>query len=166
MLGAIERLDSKHVGLYLLRAAANVSKVLYITRTTQKDMIEGFLDGFDTSLTHAVQEVIGLSLDEKQHKQIELRVADSGLGLRMSRSIADVAYVSSRAKTFEPCLAMDGEHVWEEAGVESEDVAMGGGQADARALGLLGAVARLKRITREYREGGLDAPGRVPKHRN
>ena len=165
-LTAIERLASKHVGLYLLRTAANVCKILYITRTTPRDMIEGLLEGFDISLMHAVEEVIGLRLEEKQCMQVELRVGDSGLGLRLGKSVADGAYVSSRAMTFEVCEELDTDFAWDATGGPgAEDRDMGvGGEAQV-ACGLAGAIARMKEAMPEYRAGGLDVPGQVPKQK-
>ena len=160
-LSAIERLNSKHVGLYLLRAAANVCKILYITRTTPRDMIEELLEGFDSSLLHAVEEVIGWRLEEKQRTQVELRVADSGLGLRMGRSVADIAYVASRAKTFGSCVALDKDYLWDDVG--SDDVAMAAVGEEGGVDGLAGAISRLKEVMPEYHDGGLDVPSGVPR---
>ena len=79
-------------------------------------MIEGLLEGFDTSLMHAVEEVIGWTLEEKQRMQVELRVGESGLGIRLGKSVADCAYVSSRAMTFDTCKELDGDFGWDDTG--------------------------------------------------
>ena len=92
-------------------------------------MIEGLLEGFDISLMHAVEEVIGLRLEEKQRMQVELRVGDSGLGLRLGKSVADGAYVSSRAMTFEVCEELDTDFAWDATGgpgAEDTDMGVGG----------------------------------------
>ena len=83
--------------------------ILYITCTTPLDMIEGLLEGFDTSLIRATEEVIGWKLEEKRRRQVELRVGESGLGIRLGKSVADCAYVSSRAITFDACKELDGD---------------------------------------------------------
>ena len=79
-------------------------------------MIEELLEGFDSSLLHAVEEVVGWRLEERQRKQVELTVADSGLGLRMGRSVADISYVASKAKTYDSCVALDKDYLWDAVG--------------------------------------------------
>ena len=73
-MDALVGVKNKHVGLYLLRAAMDVCKIIYITRATPRHMIKGLLQGFDESLVAAVGEVVGWKLEERQREQMELGV--------------------------------------------------------------------------------------------
>ena len=78
VMEGIRKLRRKHVGLYLLRNAANVRKIMYLVRATPRDMLEHLLREFDAELRGAFEEVVGLALTDEQWGQPTLPISKGG----------------------------------------------------------------------------------------
>ena len=69
VFASIAGLRSRHVGLYLLKNAANVCKVVYLVRTTPRSIAHEFLQEFDDELREVLGQVVGWRLDATQWEQ-------------------------------------------------------------------------------------------------
>ena len=82
---AIKELRSRHVGLYLMRAAANVCKLVYIMRMVSRHMIEPLIRGFDDEMMQCLEDVVGLRLTQEQKTVAGMRAKQGGAGLENRR---------------------------------------------------------------------------------
>ena len=69
-----------------------------------------------------------------------LRFKQGGLGLSRAGDLADVAYLCSRDAAFDDCVALDGNHVWDDGAVRP-----GSGDGPVTVIGewLCGSVTRV-----------------------
>ena len=107
-------LSKRQVALYLLRKAGHGCRVVYYLRTTPRDLIEEFVQGFDAELKDTFQVVMGLNITDEQWEQASYSVKNSGLGLTRAADIADAAYLVSRYDAWDDCVALDRRHVWDD----------------------------------------------------
>eukprot|EP00973_Karenia_brevis_P028255 3893536-Karenia_brevis.AAC.1 len=103
ILEGLKGLSSRHVALYLLRGAGDGCRVVYYLRTIPRDMIEQFVLEFDGELRRTFGEIVGLALSDEQWEQATLGVKRSGMGICSASTIADAAYLASRAQTHDDC---------------------------------------------------------------
>ena len=104
----------RQMALYLLRRTWHGCRIVYYLRTTPKEMIQDFSVEFDGELRKTFESIAGLVLDDHQWDQASLRVKQSGLGLSRASDLADIAYLASRDGSFDDCVALDGNHVWDD----------------------------------------------------
>lgn len=96
---------------------------------------------FDLDTEAAFRNLSGLPLTQQQWIQATFRVKDGGLGLSPTESVADAAYLGSRAATHQACQAVRPAHSWDAAGPGSPIAA-----AVDRCNGKLEAVGMATRI--------------------
>jgi hypothetical protein len=118
------------VAYYLLRQAAGVCKVMYLMRTTPRDMICDLLGRFDDKVRGTFEELMGRGLTYFEWAQAELPIKRGGAGLRRAAEGADAAYIASRNLTAEACKKLCPEFV--DDGLAAAEVQVGLGGAVTR----------------------------------
>eukprot|EP00973_Karenia_brevis_P092134 12410914-Karenia_brevis.AAC.1 len=58
VLDGLRGLSSRHVAPYLLKGAGDACRVVYYLRTTPRDMIEPFINEFDSELRSTFGKVV------------------------------------------------------------------------------------------------------------
>ena len=120
VFAGLRGLSKRQVALYLLRRAGHGCRVLYYLRTTPRDLIPHFVQCFDEEMRGALEDILGLVLDDAQWEQASLPTRSSGLGLCRASDVADIAYIASRHTTFADCRALDASHVWDDGTVRGD----------------------------------------------
>ena len=103
VFAGLRGLSKRQVALYLLRRAGHGCRVLYYLRTTPRDLIPQFVQCLDDEMRGALEEILGLVLDDAQWEQAALPTRSSGLGLCRASDVADITYIASRHTAFADC---------------------------------------------------------------
>ncbi|CAE8614264.1 unnamed protein product [Polarella glacialis] len=147
VLQQLGQLEDPQVAYYLLRWSCNSSRMNYMARTTPAAGCSDGLRLFDKATEAAFRSVTGLPLTQQQWTQATFGVKDGGLGLRAAASVADAAYLGSRAATHDACKAIRPAHRWDSNGDESP-IAAAIGRCSAELAGA-GMATRIQGDARE-----------------
>ena len=97
ILQKVGQLPDAQVGYYLLRFSCGAGRLTYMARTTPVRLCGQGLRTYDDGMRNSFSALTGLQLDTLAWEQATLPAQAGGLGLRPTVSIADVAYIGSRA---------------------------------------------------------------------
>ena len=75
-----------------------------MARTTPLRLCRGGVAHFDDAVLRSFGRISGLVLSDQQRAQAALPLRHGGCGLRSAESVADAAYIGSRAQTHQLCL--------------------------------------------------------------
>ena len=115
VVDSIGQLPDPHVAFYLLRSSGNSSRMLYLARTTPKEMCGAAFQQFDAAVRSAFVQTTGLELSDASWRQAALRAGSGGLGLRASDDVADPAYLASRASIHRQAALVWSGYYWDAA---------------------------------------------------
>ena len=100
------QLSDVQVGYYLLRFSCGAGRMTYMARTTPARLCGQGLRAYDDGMRDSFSALTGLQPDTLAWEQATLPAQVGGLGLRPTASIADAAYIGSRAATLERGAAL------------------------------------------------------------
>ena len=89
-----------HDGLFLLRSALGIPKIMYLLRTAPCFQ-SALLETFDNVLLDSLQCLLNIDFSEPCRKQASLPIAYGGLGIRSTVSLAPSAFLASAAYSAE-----------------------------------------------------------------
>ena len=101
ILQKVGQLPDAQVGYYLLRFSCGAGRMTYMARTTPARLCGQGLRTYDDGMRDSFSALTGLQPDALAWEQATLPAQVGGLGLRPIVSIADAAYIGSRAATLE-----------------------------------------------------------------
>ena len=107
------RILQAHDALYLLRNCFALPKLLYLLRTSPTWRVSELLEGFDSRVRDAIQEICNIKLDNFMWSQASLPTSMGGLGIRRAVDLALPAFLSSTHATQEVVFSVlpEGESV-------------------------------------------------------
>ena len=106
ILHKVGQLPDAQVGYYLLRFSCGAGRMTYMARTTPARLCGQGLRAYDDGMRDSFSALTGLQPDTLAWEQATLPAQVGGLGLRPTASIADAAYIGSRAATLERGAAL------------------------------------------------------------
>ena len=106
-------LPDKHAAFAIFRNSCSSSRMAYLSCTTPRDLIAGYLKEFDALSKTTFEAISNIAVTERQWLQAKLSPSKTGLGMRSLYEHADASYVASCSQTHDSCTAIVNSHIWE-----------------------------------------------------
>ena len=97
MLKALQDVDCAQTKLHLLRSCLGFPKFSFALRTMHSDYVQENIDRFDLLMRDALEDILGVVVDDVTRAQISLPIGDGfgGFGIPSAKYVADAAFVAS-----------------------------------------------------------------------
>ena len=101
MLKALVEVDCSQTKLHLLRSCIGFPKFSFALRTMHSDFVQAAIDDFDSLVDDALEDILGIALDDVSRAQIALPIGDGfgGFGIPSAKYVADAAFVASSVQS-------------------------------------------------------------------
>ena len=122
MLKALQDIDCAQTKLHLLRSCLGFPKFSFALRTMHSDFVQENIDYFDCLMRDALEDILGVVVDDVTRAQISLPIGDGfgGFGIPSAKYVADAAFVASSFQS----LALQSDLLQSESSLPVGDLAL------------------------------------------